>query len=280
MLPGPDPSLDALQLYMRAIVRIPLLTSSQEISLAKRIERGDPAAKQQLIEANLRLVVSVVRGYQGRGLSMADLIQEGSFGLIRAVEKFDYRRGYKFSTYATWWIRQAVTRGIADRSRTIRIPNWMVERLHAIAHVEHHLAPALRREPTPEEIAAELDLPPREVRHALSATRQPVSLDTPVAQDGARDLSERIADHGAETPFELVSRRLRRDVLHRALAALPELEREVIKMRFGIACSRPHTAAEVGEAFAVSHGTIRLIERRALDTLHDLPDAQPLRDAG
>jgi RNA polymerase primary sigma factor len=278
-LSASEPALDTVSLHMRLIVRAPLLTSEQEISLAKRVERGDPAAKQQMIESNLRLVVSVVKAYRGRGVSFSDLIQEGSLGLIRAVEKFDYRRGIKFSTYATWWIRQAVTRGIADKGRTIRLPVWLVNKLHTIRRVEHYLVPTLGREPTPEEIAREMGCSPREVRNARCVASQPLPLDKPLGHESHVDLADVIADETAESPFELASRALYRDMLHRALAALPEIEREVIQLRFGIAPNRPHTLVEVSQALAVSLNRVRQIERRALATLEVLPEAQPLREA-
>ncbi|HEY2201400.1 MAG TPA: sigma-70 family RNA polymerase sigma factor, partial [Solirubrobacteraceae bacterium] len=226
-----EPSLDSLRLYLRAIGRVSLLTAEQEVMLARRIERGDMRAKQQMIEANLRLVVSIAKSYLGRGLTFLDLIQEGSMGLIRAVEKFDYRRGYKFSTYATWWIRQAVTRAIADKGRTIRIPVHMVEKLNKVVHVERQLIQQLGREPTPEEIAAELETTVREVRDVLRMAQQPISLEKPVGEEDDSALGDFVEDQTAESPFELAAEHLRRENLRRALAALPEREREVIEMR-------------------------------------------------
>ena len=216
-----EPSLDSLRLYLRSIGRVPLLTAEQEVSLAKRIERGDMAAKQQMVEANLRLVVSIAKGYLGRGLTFLDLIQEGSLGLIRAVEKFDYRRGYKFSTYATWWIRQAVTRAIADKGRTIRIPVHMVEKLNKVVHVERQLVQSLGREPTPEEIAHELECSPREVRDILRMSQQPISLEKPIGEEEESELGDFVEDQTAESPFELASENLRRENVRRALQALP-----------------------------------------------------------
>jgi RNA polymerase primary sigma factor len=198
-----EPSLDSLRLYLRSIGRVALLTGSEEISLAKRIERGDMQAKRQMVEANLRLVVSIAKGYLGRGLSFLDLIQEGSLGLIRAVEKFDYRRGYKFSTYATWWIRQSVTRAVADKGRTIRIPVHMFEKLNKVIHVERHLVQELGREPTPDEIARELECTPREVRDILRMSQQPISLEKPIGEEDDSALGDFIEDASAESPLEI-----------------------------------------------------------------------------
>ncbi len=274
-----EPSLDSLRLYLRSIGRVNLLTAEQEVTLARRIERGDMAAKQQMIEANLRLVVSIAKSYLGRGLTFLDLIQEGSMGLIRAVEKFDYRRGYKFSTYATWWIRQAVTRAIADKGRTIRIPVHMVEKLNKVVHVERQLVQQLGREPTPEEIAAELETTVREVRDVLRMAQQPISLEKPIGEEEESELGDFVEDQTAESPFELAAEHLRRENLRRALAALPEREREVIEMRFGLTGERPYTLEEVGRAFNVTRERIRQIENHTLKKLEALPEAQRLRDA-
>ncbi|HVP01898.1 MAG TPA: RNA polymerase sigma factor RpoD [Solirubrobacteraceae bacterium] len=274
-----EPSLDSLRLYLRSIGRVSLLTAAQEVELAKLIERGDMQAKQQMVEANLRLVVSIAKGYLGRGLTFLDLIQEGSLGLIRAVEKFDYRRGYKFSTYATWWIRQAVTRAIADKGRTIRIPVHMVEKLNKVVHVERQLVQALGREPTPEEIAGELDCSPREVRDILRMSQQPISLEKPIGEEEESELGDFVEDQTAESPFELASENLRRENVHRALQALPPREREVIEMRFGLTGGRPRTLEEVGRAFNVTRERIRQIENHTLKKLESLPEAQRLRDA-
>ncbi len=273
-----EPSLDSLRLYLRSIGRVSLLTAEQEVMLARRIERGDMAAKQQMIEANLRLVVSIAKSYLGRGLTFLDLIQEGSMGLIRAVEKFDYRRGYKFSTYATWWIRQAVTRAIADKGRTIRIPVHMVEKLNKVIHVERQLVQQLGREPTPAEIAAELETSVREVRDVLRMAQQPISLEKPVGEEDDSELGDFVEDHTAESPFEQVAEHLRRENLRRALAALPEREREVIEMRFGLTGERPYTLEEVGRAFNVTRERIRQIENHTLKKLEALPEAQRLRE--
>jgi RNA polymerase primary sigma factor len=274
-----EPSLDSLRLYLRSIGRVNLLTADQEVALARRIERGDMEAKQQMIEANLRLVVSIAKSYLGRGLTFLDLIQEGSMGLIRAVEKFDYRRGYKFSTYATWWIRQAVTRAIADKGRTIRIPVHMVEKLNKVVHVERQLVQQLGREPTPEEIAAELETSVREVRDVLRMAQQPISLERPVGEEDDSELGDFVEDQTAESPFELAAEHLRRENLRRALNALPAREREVIEMRFGLTGERPYTLEEVGRAFNVTRERIRQIENHTLKKLEALPEAQRLRDA-
>ena len=274
-----EPSLDALRLYLRAIGKVALLTAAQEVELAKRIERGDMDAKQHMVEANLRLVVSIAKGYLGRGLTFLDLIQEGSLGLIRAVEKFDYRRGYKFSTYATWWIRQAVTRAIADKGRTIRIPVHMVEKLNKVVHVERQLVQSLGREPTPEEIANELEITVREVRDILRMSQQPISLEKPIGEEDDSELGDFVEDQNAESPFELASDNLRKENVYAALQALPLREREVIEMRYGLTGERPQTLEEVGRAFKVTRERIRQIENHTLKKLESLPEAQRLRDA-
>ncbi len=274
-----EPSLDSLRLYLRSIGKVALLTAEQEVVLARRIERGDMMAKQQMVEANQRLVVSIAKSYLGRGLTFLDHIQEGSLGLIRAVEKFDYRRGYKFSTYATWWIRQAVTRAIADKGRTIRIPVHMVEKLNKVVHVERQLVQSLGREPLAEEIARELECTVREVRDILRMAQQPVSLEKPVGEEEDSELGDIVEDQTAESPFELASETLRRENVHRVLAALPSREREVIEMRFGLTGERPRTLEEVGQAFNVTRERIRQIENHTLKKLEALPEAQRLRDA-
>ena len=274
-----EPSLDSLRLYLREIGKVPLLTADQEIYLAKRIERGDMGAKTQMIEANLRLVVSIAKGYLGRGLSFLDLIQEGSLGLIRAVEKFDYRKGFKFSTYATWWIRQAVTRAIADKARTIRIPVHMVEKLNKVVHIERQLVQRLGREPVAEEIAKELDMQPDEVREILRMAQLPVSLEKPIGEEEESELGDFVEDEAAESPFEVASENLRKENVRRALDALPQREREVIEMRFGLTGARPYTLEEVGRAFNVTRERIRQIENNTLKKLESLPEAQPLRDS-
>jgi RNA polymerase primary sigma factor len=274
-----EPSLDSLRLYLRSIGRVELLTAEQEVLLARRIERGDMTAKQHMIEANLRLVVSIAKSYLGRGLTFLDLIQEGSMGLIRAVEKFDYRRGYKFSTYATWWIRQAVTRAIADKGRTIRIPVHMVEKLNKVVHVERQLVQQLGREPNAQEIADELECTVRDVRDVMRMAQQPISLEKPIGEEEESELGDFVEDQTAESPFEQAAEHLRCENLRRALASLPQREREVIEMRFGITGERPYTLEEVGRAFNVTRERIRQIENHTLKKLEALPEAQRLRDA-
>jgi RNA polymerase primary sigma factor len=274
-----EPSLDSLRLYLREIGKVALLTADQEVSLAKRIERGDMLAKQQMTEANLRLVVSIAKGYLGRGLSFLDLIQEGSLGLIRAVEKFDYRKGYKFSTYATWWIRQAVTRAIADKARTIRIPVHMVEKLNRVAHVERQLVQRFGREPRPEEIAAELGMTADEVREIQRMAQLPVSLEKPIGEEEESELGDFVPDEQAVSPFDSATMTLRREDIDRALDSLPERERKVIELRFGLKGEQPCTLEEVGRAFGVTRERIRQIENNTLKKLEGLPEAQALRNA-
>jgi RNA polymerase primary sigma factor len=274
-----EPSLDSLRLYLREIGKVPLLTADQEIYLAKRIERGDMYAKTQMIEANLRLVVSIAKGYLGRGLSFLDLIQEGSLGLIRAVEKFDYRKGFKFSTYATWWIRQAVTRAIADKARTIRIPVHMVEKLNKVVHIERQLVQRLGREPLPEEIAVELEMTTEEVREILRMSQLPISLEKPIGEEEESELGDFVEDDSAESPFDTASLTLRREDVQRALDSLPDRERRVIELRYGLLGAQPFTLEEVGRAFGVTRERIRQIENSTLKRLESLPEAQGLRDA-
>jgi RNA polymerase primary sigma factor len=274
-----EPSLDSLRLYLREIGKVQLLTADQEVTLAKRIERGDMGAKREMIEANLRLVVSIAKGYLGRGLSFLDLIQEGSLGLIRAVEKFDYRKGYKFSTYATWWIRQAVTRAIADKARTIRIPVHMVEKLNKVVHIERQLVQRLGREPSPAEIAEELEMTTEEVREILRMSQLPISLEKPIGEEADSSLGDFVEDEAAESPFDTAQLLLRREDVVNALNALPRREREVIELRYGLLGGEPRTLEEVGRAFGVTRERIRQIENNTLKKLEHLPEAQALRDA-
>jgi len=273
-----EPSLDSLRLYLRSIGRVELLTASQEIELAKRIEKGDMIAKRHMVEANLRLVVSIAKGYLGRGLSFLDLIQEGSLGLIRAVEKFDHRRGFKFSTYATWWIRQAVTRAIADKARTIRIPVHMVEKLNRVVQVERQLVQRLGREPEAHEIATELEITVREVREILRVAQVPVSLEKPVGDEDESELGDFVADDSTEEPFEMATENLQREDIRRALDLLPDRERQVIELRYGLRGHEPLTLEEVGRAFGVTRERIRQIENNTLKKLKQLPEAQRLRE--
>jgi RNA polymerase primary sigma factor len=273
-----EPSLDSLRLYLREIGKVPLLTADQEVYLAKRIERGDMAAKTQMIEANLRLVVSIAKSYLGRGLSFLDLIQEGSLGLIRAVEKFDYRKGYKFSTYATWWIRQAVTRAIADKARTIRIPVHMVEKLNKVVHIERQLVQRLGREPRPDEIADELEMTTAEVREILRMAQHPVSLEKPIGEEEESELGDFVEDEQAESPYDTAQVSLRREDIENALASLPDRDRKVIELRFGLSGAQPCTLEEVGKAFGVTRERIRQIENNTLKKLESLPEAQGLKD--
>ena len=273
-----EPSLDSLRLYLREIGKVSLLTADQEVYLAKRIERGDMSAKTQMIEANLRLVISIAKNYINRGLHFLDLIQEGNIGLMRAVEKFDYRKGYKFSTYATWWIRQAVTRAIADKARTIRIPVHMVEKLNKVVHIERQLVQRLGREPQPDEIAEELEMTTEEVREILRMSQLPVSLEKPIGEEEESELGDFVEDESAESPFDTATLSLRREDVEFALSALPERERQVIELRFGLSGAQPCTLEEVGRAFGVTRERIRQIENNTLKKLESLPEAQGLKD--
>ena len=274
-----EPSLDSVGLYLSSISRISLLTATEEVALAKRIERGDATAKGQMIEANLRLVVSIAKRHVGRGLLLLDLIQEGSLGLIRAVEKFDHRRGYKFSTYATWWIRQAVTRAIADKGRTIRVPVKMGERLQQLAQVQRQLVQQLGREPTNEELAESLERPVREIKEMKRIAQSPISLERPVGEDEDLELGDLIEDDGSISPLEQTIDNLRRETLARAIALLPARERGLIAMRYGLDGQEPRTLEEVGQIFGVTRERSRQIEAQALDKLRSLPQADGLRAA-
>jgi RNA polymerase primary sigma factor len=274
-----EPSLDSLRLFLREIGKVPLLTADQEVTLAKRVERGDLAAKTQMIEANLRLVVAIAKPQLGRGLSFLDLIQEGSLGLIRAVEKFDYRKGFKFSTYATWWIRQAVQRAVADTARTIRIPVHMFERLNRVRYVQRQLVQFLGREPRPDEIAEELELTSEEVRQILRMAQFPISLEKPIGENEDAKLGDLVEDELAESPFDVASVSLRCEDIDSALAALPERERRLIELRFGLHGGQPRTLEEVGLTFGLTRERVRQIENATLKRLASLPEAQRLRDS-
>jgi RNA polymerase primary sigma factor len=272
-------SLDSVRLYLREIGRVPLLTAGQEVQLAKRIERGDREAKRQMIEANLRLVVSIAKRYVGRGVPFLDLVQEGSVGLIRAVEKFDYRRSYKFSTYATWSIRQAVSRAVADKGRTIRIPVHIFERLNRMINAERRLIQQLGREPSREEIAREVGLTGDEVSRILRIAQRPVSLERPIGEAEDAKLGDFLPDEQAESPFESAAISLRRQNIERALEALPERERTVIKLRFGLHDQPPWTLDQVGRELGLTCEWARQLETRALGQLASLPEAQSLRES-
>ena len=274
-----EPSLDSLRLYLREIGRVPLLTASQEIDLAKRIEKGDMRAKRQMIEANLRLVVSIAKGYLGRGLTFLDLIQEGSLGLIRAVEKFDYRKGFKFSTYATWWIRQAIARALADKARTIRIPVHVVEKLNKIGRAERKLVTELGREPTPDEIAEVTGIDPEEVESIKRSAQSPVSLEKPVGDEEESEFGQFIADEKAESPFDRAVDLLTKEALKESLESLSYRERRVLELRYGLGGEHPRTLDEVGRTFNVTRERIRQIENQSLKKLQSLNEAQKLRES-
>jgi RNA polymerase primary sigma factor len=270
---------DALQLFLNEAARYPLLTAAEEVELAKRIERGDKAAKDRMINSNLRLVVSIAKRYQGHGLSLLDLIQEGIIGLIRAVEKFDWRRGYKFSTYATWWIRQAVQRGVANKSRTIRIPVHIVEREQKIARAERELMAKLERPPTDAEIAKAAKLSTKHVREVRQAARAVTSLDRPVGEEGGASLADLVAGEGAPIDEE-VHVNLAEEALHRALGELPEREREVLALRYGLdGDADPFSLEEIGRRLGLTRERVRQIESKALQRLAMQREIGALREA-
>src|SRR5215216_6827533 len=272
-------STDALQLFLKDIGRVPLLTAAQEVELAKRIERGDHPAKQKMIESNLRLVVSIAKNYRNQGLPFLDLIQEGTIGLVRAAEKFDHRRGFKFSTYATWWIRQAVARALADKARTIRMPVHVVEKLNKIMRTERKLRAERGREPSSGEIAHELELTVDEVDQIRRSAQTPVSLEKPVGDDEESEFGHFITDELAPLPDELAEDVLRREALTKILTTLSERERRVLELRYGLNGEQPRTLDEVGRTFQVTRERIRQIENQSLKKLRALADSQRLRVA-
>jgi len=269
---------DPVRMYLKEIGRVPLLSSEDEIELARRIERGDEEAKRRLAEANLRLVVSIAKKYVGRGMLFLDLIQEGNLGLIKAVEKFDYRKGYKFSTYATWWIRQAITRAIADQARTIRIPVHMVETINKLIRVSRQLLQELGREPTPEEIATAMGIPVERVRDIMKIAQEPVSLETPIGEEEDSHLGDFIEDQEAPAPAEAASFLLLKEQLEEVLETLSPREKRVLRLRFGLDDGRARTLEEVGQVFGVTRERIRQIEAKALRKLRHPSRSKKLKD--
>jgi RNA polymerase primary sigma factor len=274
----PDMTTDSLQLFLKDIGKVRLLTAQEEVDLAKRIERGDLDAKQKMVESNLRLVVSIAKNYRNQGLPFLDLIQEGTLGLVRAAEKFDYRKGFKFSTYATWWIRQAIARALADKARTIRIPVHVVEKLNKIGRAERKLVTELGREPTPEEIAEVTGIDPEEVDSIKRSAQAPVSLEKPVGDEEESEFGQFIADERAESPYERAAEILTKEALREALENLSYRERRVLELRYGLGGEHPRTLDEVGRTFNVTRERIRQIENQSLKKLQSLAEAQKLRD--
>jgi RNA polymerase primary sigma factor len=273
-----DTSTDALQLFLKDVGRVPLLTAAQEVELAKLIELGDQAAKKKMVESNLRLVVSIAKNYRNQGLPFLDLIQEGTLGLVRAAEKFDYRKGFKFSTYATWWIRQAVARAIADKGRTIRMPVHVVEKLNKINRAERKLVGELGREPTIPEIADAVKLPEAEVESIKRSAQTPVSLEKPVGDDEESEFGQFLADEKAVAPESAAEMVLRNEALRDVLNTLSYRERRVLELRYGLGGEHPRTLDEVGRTFNVTRERIRQIENQSLQKLASLAEAQRLRD--
>ena len=269
---------DPVRMYLKEIGKVPLLSADEEVELAKRMAEGDEDAKKRLAEANLRLVVSIAKRYVGRGMLFLDLIQEGNLGLIKAVEKFDYHKGFKFSTYATWWIRQAITRAIADQARTIRIPVHMVETINKLIRVSRQLLQELGREPTPEEIAAELDMPVERVREILKISQEPVSLETPIGEEEDSHLGDFIQDDNVPVPAEAAAQTLLKEQLDEVLDTLTEREQKVLRLRFGMDDGRARTLEEVGKEFDVTRERIRQIEAKALRKLRHPSRSRKLRD--
>ena len=269
---------DPVRMYLKEIGKVSLLSADEEIELAKRMEKGDEAAKKRLAEANLRLVVSIAKRYVGRGMLFLDLIQEGNLGLIKAVEKFDYRKGYKFSTYATWWIRQAITRAIADQARTIRIPVHMVETINKLIRVSRQLLQELGREPTPEEIAEEMDMPVDRVREILKISQEPVSLETPIGEEEDSHLGDFIQDDNVPVPADAAAFTLLKEQLVEVLSTLTDREQKVLRLRFGLDDGRARTLEEVGKEFNVTRERIRQIEAKALRKLRHPRRSSKLKD--
>ena len=269
---------DPVRMYLKEIGRVPLLTAEEEVELAKRMEMGDKQAKSRLIEANLRLVVSIAKRYVGRGMQFLDLIQEGNMGLIKAVEKFEFRRGFKLSTYATWWIRQAITRAIADQARTIRIPVHMVETINKLIRTSRHLIQELGREPTPEEVGAEMGISADKVREILKIAQEPVSLETPIGEEEDSHLGDFIEDEDAPAPVEAASFLLLREQIESVLGTLNEREQKVLRLRFGLDDGRARTLEEVGREFGVTRERIRQIEAKALRKLRHPQRSKRLKD--
>jgi RNA polymerase primary sigma factor len=272
-------STDSLQLFLKDIGKVELLTAAQEVELAKRIERGDHLAKQEMIEANLRLVVSIAKRYRNQGLPFLDLIQEGTIGLVRAAEKFDYRKGFKFSTYATWWIRQAVARALADKARTIRMPVHVVEKLNKIVRTERKLRAELCREPTPYEIAMDLDLPLDEVEQIMRSSQTPVSLEKPVGDEEESEFGHFITDENVPLPDEVADEAMRKELLRKILSTLSHRERRVLELRYGLDGEDPRTLEDIGSMFNVTRERIRQIENQSLKKLSVLTEASLLRPA-
>lgn len=269
---------DPVRMYLKEIGRVNLLTADEEIALAQRIEKGDEQAKQELAEANLRLVVSIAKRYVGRGMQFLDLIQEGNMGLMKAVEKFDYRKGFKFSTYATWWIRQAITRAIADQARTIRIPVHMVETINKLIRIQRQLLQDLGREPLPEEIGAEMDMPTKKVREILKIAQEPVSLETPIGEEDDSHLGDFIEDQDATSPADHAAYEMMKKQLENVLDTLTDREENVLRLRFGLDDGRTRTLEEVGKVFGVTRERIRQIEAKALRKLRHPSRSKQLKD--
>lgn len=269
---------DPVRMYLKEIGRVNLLTADEEVALALRIEKGDETAKQELAEANLRLVVSIAKRYVGRGMQFLDLIQEGNMGLMKAVEKFDYRKGFKFSTYATWWIRQAITRAIADQARTIRIPVHMVETINKLIRIQRQLLQDLGREPLPEEIGAEMDMDTQKVRDILKISQEPVSLETPIGEEDDSHLGDFIEDHDATSPADHAAYEMMKKQLENVLDTLTDREENVLRLRFGLDDGRTRTLEEVGRVFGVTRERIRQIEAKALRKLRHPSRSKQLKD--